>query len=291
MGCLSLSISAHGALTVRHYNGWSTSSGQIDFSAATNVFVGEDTGVIDHWDGDRFHVWRPVTGVTQNYGVEWTGYVRFDEAGQYGFGTMSDDGSDVWIDGTRIVANHELQWYDWEDNISEGNTSGETFPPLVLAEGYHAITIRWYEQFSFAGIELWWLKPGSGPSDIPWYGTNFHGVAPTFNPNTNWELVPASVFVTNIPTLDGDYNDDGFVDAADYVVWRKLEGTSTVMSNDPNPAPIDNDQYVTWRGNYSDSSGSGSGGETANGSVPEPAIQFGALALIFASLLIRRRVV
>jgi hypothetical protein len=266
-------------LTVRHYNGWSTTSGQIDFSAATNVFVGEDAGVIDHWDGDRFHVWRPVAGVTQNYGVEWTGYIRIDEAGQYGFGTMSDDGSDVWIDAARIVANHELQWYDWEDNISEGNTSGETFPPLVLDAGYHAITIGWYEQFSFSGIELWWLKPGSGPSDIPWYGTNFHGVAPTPNPNTNWELVPASVFVTEIPPLDGDYNDDGVVDAADYVMWRKLEGSSTAMPNDPNPLPIDGDQYVTWRGNYGESGAAG--GESANGAVPEPT----GILLVLAAVL------
>jgi hypothetical protein len=67
------------------------------------------------------------------------------------------------------------------------------------------------------------------------------------------------------PGNDGDYNDDGTVDAADYVMWRKLNGTSTDMANDPNPLPIDVDQYNTWRAQFGES-GSGAGGSA----VPEP---------------------
>ena len=81
--------------------------------------------------------------------------------------------------------------------------------------------------------------------------------------------------VTQVGTsigLNGDYNDDGVVDAADYVMWRKLEGTSTVMPNDPNPLPIDNDQFVTWRGSFGETGGgSGGSGDGMNGTVPEPA--------------------
>lgn len=250
---------AQAALVVRHYNSWSTAGGQISFSPSNLVFQGVDPNVIDYWNGNRFDAWRPVAGVSSNYGVEWSGYIRIDEPGQYGFGTISDDGSEVWINGERIVANHELQWYDWEDNISEGDTSGETFPPLVLSAGYHSITIRFYEQYYYAGIEFWWLKPNSGPSDIPYYGTTFHGVAPTFNPNTNWELVPATVLFTEIPQLPGDYNHDGQVDAADYVVWRKSPAD---FGGDP-------DGYNTWRENFGRSGGSG--GVLFESAVPEPA--------------------
>jgi hypothetical protein len=197
------------ALNVRHFNGWSTAGGQIEFNAASEVFSGVDPNAIDYWNQDQFYLWQPVATVAHNYGVEWSGYVRIDQPGQYGFGTISDDGSEVWIDGVRIVENQELQWYDWEDNVSEGNTSGESFPPLNLSTGYHSITVRFYEQFNFAGIELWWLKPGAGTSDIPYYGTNFHGLAPTYNPNTNWEIVPASRLFTVPPFLPGDYNVNG----------------------------------------------------------------------------------
>ena len=44
-------------------------------------------------------------------------------------------------------------------------------------------------------------------------------------------------YIGTVPTLQGDYNTDGVVDAADYVVWRKTDGT--------NPAG-----YNTWRTNF-----------------------------------------
>ncbi len=58
--------------------------------------------------------------------------------------------------------------------------------------------------------------------------------------------------------LPGDYNNDGRVDAADYVVWRK------------NPAAHGGDPagYNTWRMNFDRTAGSGLG---AGGAVPEPA--------------------
>jgi hypothetical protein len=69
----------------------------------------------------------------------------------------------------------------------------------------------------------------------------------------------------------GDYNDDGIVDASDYVTWRKFNGTSTDLPNDPNPVPIDIDQYNTWRTNFGEPSG-GAGGNTdeSDAAVPEP---------------------
>ena len=57
-------------------------------------------------------------------------------------------------------------------------------------------------------------------------------------------------------TLAGDYNSDGKVDAADYVVWRRTDGS---------PAG-----YNVWRSNFGAMSGSGSGFDGGT-SVPEPA--------------------
>jgi hypothetical protein len=55
--------------------------------------------------------------------------------------------------------------------------------------------------------------------------------------------------------LPGDYNFDGKVDAADYVVWRKTDGT---------PAG-DNE----WRTHFGQTANDGSGAN-ANAAIPEP---------------------
>jgi hypothetical protein len=66
--------------------------------------------------------------------------------------------------------------------------------------------------------------------------------------------------------IDGDYNKDGRVNAADYTVWRNGLGTTYV--------PMD---YDTWKDNFGKSSGGSGGGGSASGSplpaanVPEPA--------------------
>jgi hypothetical protein len=83
-----------------------------------------------------------------------------------------------------------------------------------------------------------------------------------------------AIFLTQLPggvapSLDGDYNDDGFVDTADFVVWQKFNGTSADLPNDPNPVPIDNDQYTTWQTHFGESN-AGAGGADRSTTVPEP---------------------
>ncbi|MEX0613790.1 MAG: hypothetical protein WD738_18610 [Pirellulales bacterium] len=67
--------------------------------------------------------------------------------------------------------------------------------------------------------------------------------------------------ITLMAGLPGDWNHDGKVDAADYVVWRK----------DPANNGGDPDGYNIWRQNFGNSTGGGSGALTAGGAVPEPA--------------------
>jgi hypothetical protein len=68
--------------------------------------------------------------------------------------------------------------------------------------------------------------------------------------------------------LAGDYNDDGTVDAADYIVWRVHLGTDAMLPNDPLGDTIDTDQYNQWRANFGMTlAGNGSAGVD---NVPEP---------------------
>jgi hypothetical protein len=66
----------------------------------------------------------------------------------------------------------------------------------------------------------------------------------------------------------GDYDHNGIVDAADYVVWRKGLGT-TYTQND----------YDVWRANFGQTAGSGSAA-SATATVPEPAT---LVLLVFAT--------
>jgi hypothetical protein len=58
--------------------------------------------------------------------------------------------------------------------------------------------------------------------------------------------------------LPGDFNDDGAVDAADYVVWRKLNSGDMVAYNE-------------WRTNFGRTSAGAGGEASGSGAVPEPA--------------------
>jgi hypothetical protein len=74
------------------------------------------------------------------------------------------------------------------------------------------------------------------------------------------------VFVSNqVATVPGDFNFDGAVDAADYVVWLKGLGTQYSQSH-----------YNIWRSNFGTSLGPGSGSalpsaDPLSAAVPEPA--------------------
>lgn len=76
----------------------------------------------------------------------------------------------------------------------------------------------------------------------------------------------------------GDYNDDGIVDAADYVRWR--DGLA------PPHSPLDSQDYQLWRQNF----GAGAGSGAVANSVPEPATWALALATLFCLSLILKQV-
>jgi hypothetical protein len=78
--------------------------------------------------------------------------------------------------------------------------------------------------------------------------------------NLNLQYDPA------VSNLAGDYNQDGTVDAADYVVWRENDGPQS--------------GYDIWRANFGKTAGANAGISAA---VPEPpawALSLGALCLL-----------
>ncbi|HEY3393228.1 MAG TPA: hypothetical protein VGK58_10995, partial [Lacipirellulaceae bacterium] len=100
----------------------------------------------------------------------------------------------------------------------------------------------------------------------------------------NYDVANGNVFLSNFmstepPGINGDYNDDGKVDAADYVVWRKNNGTTTALPNDSTPGLVSPADYDIWRENFGRSS---SGGSLAQ-AVPEPGTLAAVLLLVACS--------
>jgi endonuclease/exonuclease/phosphatase (EEP) superfamily protein YafD len=74
----------------------------------------------------------------------------------------------------------------------------------------------------------------------------------------------------------GDYNNDNVVDAADYVVWRKSDGSP--------------EGYTSWRANFGNTgSGAAAGPSLAAGTVPEPSTCLLACAAVVGLLMLGRR--
>jgi len=94
------------------------------------------------------------------------------------------------------------------------------------------------------------------------------------------------------PLLAGDFNRNGAVDAADYALWRKMNGQQVARgaSADGNgDGLIDNTDYQLWRSNFGNSS-SGGGAMGGNETVPEPeSIVFMSLSAAQIFVFQRRR--
>jgi hypothetical protein len=93
---------------------------------------------------------------------------------------------------------------------------------------------------------------------------------------------PHAVFWTPVPEsgLPGDYNNDGTVDTADYVFWRKHEGTNYPLPNEVSgvtPNQVTEGDYYAWRAWF----GSTSGSAAPVGAIPEPS----TCVLLFAGLV------
>jgi hypothetical protein len=87
--------------------------------------------------------------------------------------------------------------------------------------------------------------------------------------------------------VDGDYNHNGVVDAADYTVWRNMLGQSGAgLAADGNgDNMVTQADYAYWKERFGNSSGSGSAAASA---VPEPSSLMLLTAIVGAMVLGRR---
>jgi hypothetical protein len=117
----------------------------------------------------------------------------------------------------------------------------------------------------FGATQYNWTITYTG--DITWNGNGDTGVVASISESGGSDIVLIGLSSTSVG-LPGDYNADGSVDAADYVVWRKTDGTQP--------------GYNVWRTNFGRTAASGmTAGQIA--AIPEPA----ALAIVLSGIVMR----
>ncbi|WP_146442074.1 hypothetical protein [Botrimarina colliarenosi] len=82
-----------------------------------------------------------------------------------------------------------------------------------------------------------------------------------------------------LPTIDGDYNGDGVVNAVDYTVWRDRLDSDATLPGDTTPGTVTQQDYEVWAANY--------GNVTPNnGTQPVPEPNGLLLAAVLTNLLV-----
>jgi hypothetical protein len=89
--------------------------------------------------------------------------------------------------------------------------------------------------------------------------------------------------------VPGDYNANGVVDAADYVLWRDnnglTSGATTAQGDGTGDGMVNSDDYGFWQARFGNTSGSGS--SLGSAAIPEPT-SLGVIPLL-ASLMLSFR--
>jgi hypothetical protein len=154
-------------------------------------------------------------------------------------------------------------------NVAENSTSVMTLmatdadlPPQVVS--FSIVGGEDQSKFSVtAGGVLSFNSPPDfeAPSDAN--GDNIYIVVLQASDGIFTDLHALLVTVTNVNeppvVLAGDYNNNGTVDAADYVVWRKLLNQNVTVPNDTTPGTVTQADYTVWRANFGRSVTPGSG--------------------------------
>jgi DNA-binding beta-propeller fold protein YncE/4-amino-4-deoxy-L-arabinose transferase-like glycosyltransferase len=90
-----------------------------------------------------------------SYSIEWLGKIYAPATGSYAFGTVSDDGSYLYLDGQLVVDNGGHHG----DAYREGH--------IQLEEGFHDLRLLYFQDGGGRKIELYWTPPNNFHSQVP----------------------------------------------------------------------------------------------------------------------------
>ncbi|HEX4414438.1 MAG TPA: SUMF1/EgtB/PvdO family nonheme iron enzyme [Lacipirellulaceae bacterium] len=187
--------------------------------------------------------------------------------------------------------------------IDTTTTTGDPSLPYTTAGGY-ALTHSPYGTFDQAGNVAEWNETlvSSSPVTRGARGGAWDTVATSLSAANRGTLSSASenddtgfrlARIATVAGLPGDYNGNGVVDMADYVIWRDHLGTSFQLANEvagTTPGTVTQEDYTAWRARFGNTSGAGTGASLQGASVPEPgSVLLAATATCVVVSTLRRR--
>jgi uncharacterized membrane protein len=265
-GSSAYDISADGSITLGIGNKQSSSPSSEPFlwSATDGVVpIGlpggpGSLGRVDYWrisDNGRTVVGNYADASNAIKGLRWT-----IETGAVELGLLPDGlwmhATSVSADGSIVVGHSQINGADFRPAIWDAIHGPRYLDDVLVNEYGLGEALAGWTLISARGIS------GDGRSIIG-RGARFAGDSQAW-----------IAYLGSTSSLTADYNHDGIVNAADYVVWRKNGGTQSA--------------YNDWRSHFGQSSGSGAGSSThANAPIPEPSC-FRLVALGLMGLSYRR---
>jgi hypothetical protein len=237
------------------FNGWSLDNPLVVDPANPTHYTAKITGLVDNnpylWKiaEDDYAPEMPGTGPGHE------GRVYANALGEIDFHLWDNSNpNDGWFpNNVRRVGYNDHQQFDWEIVGSFNGWSGTHDPNFALMDmgnGLHRGTFTFNAgiyNFKFRGVEAnlanaWDTSIGATFDNAA--ADNTFAVAANGDPWTFELDLPNGRFryftEAAPPGPDGDYNENGTVDAADYVVWR----------NDPDSHGGNPAGYNTWRANF-----------------------------------------
>jgi len=172
-----------------------------------------------------------------------------------------NDWHEFWITmrNSTGAGSHEVNVY------SDGSLTPETF---FVTHGGPDFQMQWQnDAFLYLGLSN---NDGFGSVDVDFF---------------SYKL---GVHTPEAAGVDGDYNGDGTVDAADYVIWRK---GGPLLNEVHNKGTVSEEDYTEWRqrfGSPNPGAGGGFGGDSV--AIPEPATSWLILSALMIVPRLTRRV-
>ena len=250
-------------------SGWNAVVDAGWFPAPANAALGGQAAIINCCGNTT---WTNY-GIEVNYQSNMLYTLQFDvgapDRAPDSFRRVTEWSVHLWRGG----AFHDDFWGEWNTGFSVFEANHETFGTVETTAGaggvWKHVTAQW--------------NSGDLPQEVLDSVIQIRiGTALTYAIFDNFQLS-----VEPAPEgVEGDYNNDGVVDAADYVTWRRGGPLANEVADPGTVSPAD---YDAWRARFGNTSGSGSGTGSLT-RVPEPsAITLLAVGIAALSFIGSRR--
>ena len=181
-----------------------------DFSALTPIATGSSPNV---------DILTRPSGVNDNFGYVWEGFISIPVAGTYKFETMSDDGSKLYYNtfysptATALVNNDGLH----------SSAVAATGSVTISEVGVHPIAITFFDRTGGESMQVYWTGPGIPRQLIP--NAAFIESPTNRAPIANAGADSTTILPVNSIALSGSGTDsDGIVNT---YAWTQVSGPNT----------------------------------------------------------------